>query len=167
MLPLPHSHIHTFFQHLLTTTPPNMTNPAAEDTPVQSIEDPINPVADFEDHVDFPADAPIGQAHIIQKCPEHDLEDGYFLNFKPQSQPRPEYQLCDMIATLLSKLEQWPDALAQFFDHRIKSLRLVRPHDQIFEDLAGGENMDNFIAPHLPFVIWRHKTQVFVSLLPS
>jgi hypothetical protein len=69
--------------------------------------------------------------------------------------------------TLLYKLEQWPDALAQFFDHRIKSFRLVRPHDQIFEDLAGGENMDNFISPHLPFVIWRHKTQVFVSLLPS
>jgi hypothetical protein len=94
---------------------------------------------DYQDHPLFPAAAPRGQAHILKVPPEEVDLSSLCISMK--------YQLCDFIATFLSKLEKYPSALTDFFDPEIKSFKFVREGEVGF----------------LPFMIWRRGKQVFVS----
>jgi hypothetical protein len=69
----------------------------------------------YEDHPLLPASAPEGQAHILEY-------DGCLMRSIA------EIKLCDFVATLLSKLDKYPDALKDFFDPDIKYFHLVRKY---------------------------------------
>jgi hypothetical protein len=100
---------------------------------------------EYRDHPLFPADAPKGQAHI--------LGEGLGYNDQgPGPMPKPSYQLCDFIATVLFKLEQYPDALKDFFDPEIESFKLTRHYG------------DGEIRGIMPFMIWRRGKNVIVRL---
>jgi hypothetical protein len=102
---------------------------------------------EYKDHPLFPAAAPRGQAHVLEDSIGCD-EEG------PGQMPRPDYQLCDFITTLLYKLEQYPNALQDFFNPEIKSFKLVRHYG------------DGKICGIRPFMIWRRQYDVIVSPKP-
>jgi hypothetical protein len=100
---------------------------------------------EYRDHPLFPAAAPEGHAHIF--------EDGLGYD-EPGLGPMPklDHQLCDFIATLLYKLEKYPDTLKDFFNPEVNSFKLIRHY-------GGGKNRGI-----LPFMIWRRGNRVIVSL---
>jgi hypothetical protein len=65
--------------------------------------------------------------------------------------PDDDFQLCDFIATVFFKLEQYLDALKDFFDPNIKSFKLLRHFG------------DSRLGDILPFMIWRRGRYVIVS----
>jgi hypothetical protein len=99
---------------------------------------------EYRDHPLFPADAPQGQAHIFK-------EGLGYTDRGPTPMPDDDFQLCDFIATVLFKLEQYPDALKDFLDPNIKSFKLLRHFG------------DSRLGDILPFMIWRRASDVIVS----
>jgi hypothetical protein len=91
--------------------------------------------APYKDHPLLPASAPVGQAHV--------LEVGNF--------SKGGHKLCDFIATLLHNLTDHPDAIKDFFDPKVKSLKLILR-------CKAGER-----GRTLPYIIWRNNKKVAVS----
>jgi hypothetical protein len=107
---------------------------------------------EYRGHPLFPADAPRGQAHILEDSMAYD-EEG------PRQMPKPDYELCNFIATFLYNLEEYPNALKDFFNPEVKSFRLIRDYGN---RLIPYDDDDEFYGI-LPFIIWRRGNNVFVS----
>jgi hypothetical protein len=76
---------------------------------------------EYEDHVDFPANAEACRPHLLRECGEHNSES-------PKT-PKIDYELCDYVTTMLHRLStqgKYPSALDQFFDHTVPSFRFWR-----------------------------------------
>lgn len=76
---------------------------------------------EYEDHVDFPANAEACRPHILRECREHNSESS--------KTPKIDYELCDYIATMLHRLStqgKYPNALDQFFDPKVPCFRFWR-----------------------------------------
>lgn len=98
----------------------------------------------YRDHPLLPANAPKDQAHVLNHDP-NDTNDQDGLSIT-------SHKLCDFIATLLDRLEQYPNALKDFFDPNIKSFKLIRHY---------GDNENGQV---LPLMIWRKKKKVVVRI---
>ncbi|KAF2828587.1 hypothetical protein CC86DRAFT_380499 [Ophiobolus disseminans] len=98
-------------------------------------------IAPYKDHSLLPAEAPSGQAHILETNAIHDVS-------KVGSFSTRGHKLCDFIVTFLHNLEEHPNALKDFFDPDVKFFKFIRKFE---EGVSGG---------FLPFMISRKKDKV-------
>jgi hypothetical protein len=98
----------------------------------------------YLDHTFLPASTPQDHAHVlINDSNDENNQDGLLtINHK----------LCDFIATVLDRLEEYPNALKDFFNPNVKSFKLIRHYG------------DDESGQVLPLMIWRKKKKVVVSV---
>ncbi|KAF2033677.1 hypothetical protein EK21DRAFT_108806 [Setomelanomma holmii] len=77
----------------------------------------------YKDHPLLPASAPTAQAHIFEHV---DMDED--ISEEEERRRSVKIEFCDLIATFLSNLEKHPDALANFFDPKVKSFMFRRKY---------------------------------------
>lgn len=102
---------------------------------------------EYLDHPLFPANAPKGQAHILKPGLRFDDEED-----QSSESTSLKYQLCDFVTTLLYKLEQYPQALEDFFNPSIYECQFAQQYAGRFKGLLPSS------------VIYRKGLDVMVSL---